>query len=250
MRRLLMVLLLVYAGISLSGQIVNMESLRKPTDTTGFAGGIALNGNYLDNDKVIYTLGFEPNVQYKTGKNLFLVVGDYKITRSEKQAFQDAAFLHLRYNYKISDRLRWEAFTQLQDNKIIKLQYRFLAGTGPRFKIVGKEAFRLYLGLTPMYEHEQIDDDQNTINNSVRLSQYVSITIRIGDHAELYTTSYFQPVIDKFRDYRFFNEQKLKIHLVGNLTCNVSGVYTWDSRPPEGAPGRTLQLRTGVQYNF
>lgn len=250
MRRLLMVLLLVYAGISLSGQIVNMESLRKPTDTTGFAGGIALNGNYLDNDKVIYTLGFEPNVQYKTGKNLFLVVGDYKITRSEKQAFQDAAFLHLRYNYKISDRLRWEAFTQLQDNKIIKLQYRFLAGTGPRFKIVGKEAFRLYLALTPMYEHEQINDDQNTINNSVRLSQYVSITIRIGDHAELYTTSYFQPVIDKFRDYRFFNEQKLKIHLVGNLTCNVSGVYTWDSRPPEGAPGRTLQLRTGVQYNF
>jgi len=249
-RRKLLILPLLFAGLFSFGQIVNMESLRKPTDTTGFAGGIVLNGTYLDNDKVIYTLGFEPNVQFKTAKDLFLIVGDYKITKSQKESYQDAAFLHFRYNYKFSDRLRWEAFSQIQDNKIIKLKYRFLLGTGPRVKVVGGESFRLYLGVIPMYEHEEIDDEFHSINKSVRLSQYVSITVRIGDHAELYTTSYYQPVVGKFSDFRFFNEQKLKIHLVGNLAFNFSGVYTWDSRPPEGAPGRTLHLTSGLQYNF
>lgn len=237
-------------GGAIQAQIVNMESLRKPTDTTGFAGGVALSGTYLDNDNVIYTLGFEPNVQYKTKKDLILMVADYKITKSDKQAYQDAAFLHFRYNYKFSDRLRWEGFTQIQHNKIIKLKYRFLAGTGPRFKLVGKNSFRLYLGLIPMYEHEQIDDSQETINNSVRLSQYLSITVKLGSHTEWYSTAYYQPVIGEARDFRFFNEQKMKIHIVGNLAFNFSGVYTWDSRPPEGAPGRTFHLKTGLQYDF
>lgn len=231
-------------------QIVNAESFRKKTDTTGFAGSVAMNGTYLDNEKVIFTLGFVPHVQYKWKQDLLLMVGDYKITKSNKIAFEDAAFLHFRYNHEYTDLLRWESFTQIQDNKISKLKYRILLGSGIRLKLMGTDLFRLYLGVIPMYEVEQINNLEQTINKYVRVSQYISMTLNISTHTQLYSTSYYQPRIDAFIDYRFFNEQKLSVHLLKNLYLNVSTVYTWDNFPPEGAPARTFQTKTGLQYKF
>ena len=227
-----------------------MESLRKKTDTSGFAGGVALNGSYLDNDKIIYSVNFVPNIQYKWDKNLLLMVVDYKITKSANVNFEDAAFLHFRYNHKLTDIVRWESFTQIQHNKIAKLDYRVLAGTGIRLKLVQKNYFRFYLGLIPMYEYEQIDNAEKSINKNFRMSNYLSFTFKVNNQAELYSTTYYQPVFAEIRDYRFYNEQKLKVNLVENLFLTLATVYTWDNRPPEDAPGRTLQIKTGLAYNF
>lgn len=247
---ILIPILIIAAGVICTGQIVNVESLRKKTDTTGFAGGVALNGSYLDNDKIIYSINFVPNIQYKWNKNLLLMVIDYKITKSDNVDFEDAAFLHFRYNHKITDIVRWETFTQIQHNKIAKLDYRVLAGSGIRLKLVGKDWFRAYLGLIPMYEYEQINNAEKSINKNLRMSNYLSFTFIVSSQAELYSTTYYQPVFSKIRDYRFYNEQKLKVILRKNLFLNLATVYTWDNQPPEDAPGRTLQIKTGLEYNF
>lgn len=233
-----------------TGQIVNVESLRKRTDTTGISGGMALNGSYLDNKKVIYTIGLIPNIQYKWDQVYLLLIGDYKLTKSENINFEDAAFLHLRYSHQYTELFRWESFMQIQDNKIAKLDYRYLIGSGLRMKVLGFEQFRLYLGVLPMYELERIIDIQQTINKTFRLSQYISMTVELGDQTKLYSTSYYQPVLGEYGDYRFFNEQKLMVNLVKNLYITISNVYTWDSRPPEDAPGRTLHMKTGLHYKF
>lgn len=234
----------------LSGQIVNVESLRKQTDTTGFAGGIEFNGTFLDNDKVIYTFQLLPHIQYKWERDLLLIVGDYKLTKSENVSFEDAAFLHFRHNREFTDLFRWETFTQIQHNKVSKLEYRILAGSGPRLKLIGKEVFRMYLGIIPMYQYERIQDEAGTLETNLRLSNYLSFTINLSDQAVLYSTTYFQPIWNTWRDYRFFNEQKLSVKLIGNLNLTASSVYTWDNRPPEGAPPRTLQIKTGLLYGF
>ncbi len=234
----------------LSCQIVNVESLRKQTDTTGFAGGIEFNGTFLDNDKVIYTLQVLPHVQYKWDRDLLLVVGDYKLTKSDDVAFEDAAFLHFRHNHEFTDLFRWESFTQIQHNKVTKLDYRILLGTGPRLKLIGQEKFRMYLGIIPMYQYERIQDEEGTIEDNFRLSNYLSFTFLLSEQALLYSTSYFQPVWNTWKDYRFYNEQKLEVKLIGNLHLTVSSVYTWDNQPPEGAPPRTLQIKTGLLYSF
>ncbi|MBY5958737.1 DUF481 domain-containing protein [Membranicola marinus] len=231
-------------------QIVNVETLRKQTDTTGFAGNIALNGSYLDNEKIIYSLGIQSHIQHKWQRDILILVGDYKINKSEEVAFQNAAFLHLRYSHEFTDLLRWESFTQIQHNKIARLDFRILAGSGLRLKLVGENSFRMYLGILPMYEYEQIKNDDQDINTNVRLSNYLSMTFQINDHTQLYSTSYYQPALGKISDYRFFNEQKLKVGLNENLLLTVSSVYTWDNRPPEDAPGRTFQIKTGLEYNF
>lgn len=235
---------------SLQGQIVNVESLRKQTDTTGFAGGIEFNGTFLDNEKVIYNFQLLPHIQYKWERDLLLVVGDYKLTKSDDVSFEDAAFLHFRHNHEYTDLFRWETFTQIQHNKVTKLEYRILVGTGPRLKVLGKENFRIYLGVIPMYQYERIQDEARTIEDNVRLSNYLSFTVNLSNQAQLYSTSYYQPIWNKWRDHRFYNEQKLSVKLVGDLNLTVATVYTWDSRPPEAAPARTLQVKTGLLYRF
>ena len=234
----------------LNGQIVNVESLRKQTDTTGFAGGAEFNGSFLDNEKVIYTLQFLPHVQYKWERDLLLLVGDYKLTKSEDVAFEDAAFLHLRHNREFTDLFRWESFTQIHHNKVAKLEYRILIGSGPRLKLLGNEFLRIYFGALPMYQYERIQNEERTIEDNFRLSNYLSFTVNISESTQLFSTSYYQPIWNKWKDYRFYNEQKLVVKLVGDLNLTATSVYTWDNRPPEGAPPRTLQIKTGLLYRF
>ncbi len=96
------------------------------------------------------------------------MIADYKINKSEEVAFQDAAFLHFRFSHEFTDLLRWESFTQIQHNKVAKLDYRILAGSGLRLKLLGKDRFRLYLGVIPMFEYEQISNEEQTINKNLR----------------------------------------------------------------------------------
>ncbi len=65
------ILFLTVLQTTAMAQIVNVESLRKQTDTTGFAGSIELDGSYLDNEKVIYTVGLETDIQYKWECDIF-----------------------------------------------------------------------------------------------------------------------------------------------------------------------------------
>lgn len=250
LRLFLFLVLFTGIGSSLQGQIVNVESLRKQTDTTGFAGGIEFNGTFLDNKKVIYTFEFLPHVQYKWKRNLLLFVGDYKTTKSDEVSFEDAAFAHFRYNHEFTNLFRWETFTQIQHNKVTRLDYRILLGSGPRLKLIGQDLLRVYLGIIPMYQYEQIDNEEKTIEENVRLSNYLSFTLVLNEQVQLFSTSYFQPALGRWSDYRFFNEQKLKVKLVGNLNLTLATVYTWDNRAPEGAPPRTFQMKTGLLYKF
>lgn len=162
------ILFLTVLQTTAMAQIVNVESLRKQTDTTGFAGSIELDGSYLDNEKVIYTVGLETDIQYKWERDILLMIADYKINKLEEVAFQDAAFLHFRFSHEFTDLLRWESFTQIQHNKVAKLDYRILAGSGLRLKLLGKDRFRLYLGVIPMFEYEQISNEEQTINKNLR----------------------------------------------------------------------------------
>src|SRR5690606_41037490 len=88
---------------------------------------------------VIYTFQFIPHVQYKWERDLLLVVADYKLTKSDDVSFEDAAFLHFRHNREFTELFRWETFTQIQHNKMSKLKYRYLAGSGPRLRLVGND---------------------------------------------------------------------------------------------------------------
>ena len=117
-------------------QIVNMESKRLHTDTIGWAGSINANLAFTNYGKEVFAANGNAHVQYQAKKSLYLLLGSYGFLKGADQSLINNAFLHFRYNYKLGKVVRLEAFTQLQQNAIVKIQSRFLVGTGPRFKIV------------------------------------------------------------------------------------------------------------------
>ncbi len=114
MRRLLTMSLIITSALwwCTNAQILNAESLRKVTDTSGFSGNTALNFALKRNTRDFLTFSSDIHVQYKMNNHLVLVKNDLAFQQIEGADLENSAILHIRYNYKISNRFTWEAFSQ------------------------------------------------------------------------------------------------------------------------------------------
>ena len=242
--------LLLFVSPFLKAQVVDIERQRLSSDEKGLRGGANISGSYLDNDEIIYSLKALGNLQYRVKNNLFLLIGDYKISRSTDTDFQDAAFLHLRYNRTVSNLITTEAFMQIQDDKISLLKYRFLAGAGARIKIISNESLLINFGAIPMYEFEELLDDASTTHQDIRISQYLNAVVGISEAVDFYSTTYFQPIYNLWEDYRLHNESRLEVTLTEKANLNITNTYSWDANPPIGAPKRRVNLNVGIGIDF
>jgi hypothetical protein len=229
-----------------SAQIVNMESQRYQTDTTGWAGTVGGNFALSNYGQKVFAVNAHAHVQYKSKKSLYLFLGGYGFLKGDKQSFVDYGFLHFRYNYKLTNVVRLEAFTQVQQNVVTKLQYRYLFGAGPRFKILGAEKLRIYAGSLPMYEIEKEKGNPEIIHDW-RLSSYLSITFVPNKQTEITTTTYYQPVLFETGDYRLLNQSSLKVKAAKKVAISVNWNYQYDASPPAGIVTDTYNFSTGVE---
>jgi Protein of unknown function, DUF481 len=231
------------------GQIVNMESKRYQTDTTGWAGTAGGDFSLSNYGQKVFALNANAHVQYKSVKSLYLLLGGYGFLKGNKQAFVDHSFLHFRYNYKLSKILRLEAFTQLQQNVVTKIQFRYLVGAGLRFKILGSEKLRLYAGSLPMFEIEKEKGRQQKIYNW-RLSSYLTLTYLPNTQTELTTTTYYQPVLFDIGDYRLLNQSTVKVHASKRIAIAINWNYQYDASPAAGIVTDTYNFSTGIQVGL
>ncbi|HEX5025552.1 MAG TPA: DUF481 domain-containing protein [Agriterribacter sp.] len=248
--RIFLPIVLLFIGSVTYSQIVNIESRRIYTDTTGWAGSFGGGFNLSENvDRVFSANGFA-HVQYKTKKDLYLLLGDYSFLKGEDTKYSDNALLHLRYNRKLSNLIRWEVFSQLQNNKISKIDLRWLAGTGPRFKLVGSDLLHLYLGVLVMYEYEKELQDIPVNHHLVRNSSYIAITLKPTSTLEIISTSFYQPAFQRWSDFRIFNQESVALAVTERLSATINWTYLYDSEPVEGIPNRSYTLSAGFKYAF
>lgn len=94
-------LFLLFISFQSTSQVLNAESLRKATDTSGFAGSASL--DFSIKKDVNEYFGFKSNVhlQYKMHRHLVLVKNDTEFQRIEGNKFANSGVSHLRYNYKV-----------------------------------------------------------------------------------------------------------------------------------------------------
>jgi hypothetical protein len=228
------------------GQIVNMESQRYQTDTTGWAGTVGGNFALTNYGQKVFAVNANAHVQYKSKKSLYLFLGGYGFLKGDNQSFVDYGFLHFRYNYKLTNVVRLEVFTQVQQNVVTKIQYRYLFGAGPRFKILGAQKLRIYAGSLPMYEIEKEKDRPKAIHDC-RLSNYLSITFVPNKQTELTTTTYYQPVLFNIDDYRLLNQSSLKVKAAKRISISINWNYQYDASPAAGIVTDTYNLSTGIE---
>ena len=253
MRKPCLLLLIIIIEIVTSNncvcQIVNMESQRYHTDTTGWAGSIGGNFALTNYGQKIFDVDANAHLQYKSKKSLYLFLGGYGFLKGDKQSYVDYSFLHLRYNYKLTKLLRLEAFTQLQQNVITKIQFRYLIGAGPRIKLVESNKIKLYMGALPMYEIEKERGVAALIRNW-RCSNYLSLTFIPNKQTELTTTTYYQPVLFVASDYRLLNQSTCKIKAGKKIAVVIRYNYQYDASPAAGVTSETYTFGTGLQVDL
>lgn len=249
LKKCLSVILLINSIHSFS-QIVNIESERFTKDTTGWAGSLQAGFTMEKQDERYIAFDATAHLQYKHKKNLYLILGNVDLLKSKQQDLVNSAFFHFRYNYKIKDWLRWEAFTQVQTNKLIGVRLRFLAGTGPRFKVVQVEKFKTYIGTLYMMEYELNAEKTQKLFEG-RFDGYLSFSFRPVKIMEIVSTTYYQPRIDKTSDFRISTDNSVNFKVYKKISLGISYLLNYDSRPPEGGYSKlTYNWENKIEVDF
>ena len=228
-------LLILFGSITCNAQLVNIESMRMQTDSLRFVFRGNLLTNYSNNNGV-YFLSIRSNVvtQFKTKdlNKIFFLIGDYNLLKSENQDFENAWFLHFRYNHEITRLFRLEGLIQTQQNKILDVNTRNLLGAGVRLKLVSQDSMSLYFGNTYLYEVERSDELGINFKNH-RHSTYVSATILLpGGAVELINTIYYQPLYNDFDDYRILEQFRMDVKVSEKVNLFTIFDYSYDSITP------------------
>ena len=235
-------------SLSFNAQILNIENYRIKTDTVGWSGKLGLNLSLTKNTKSLTNIGSNIHVQYKTPKNLYLILSNYNLLVSDNQDLINKAVIHLRHNYKINQTLRSELFFQAQNNSISKIELRTLIGSGLRYKLSKKEKQKFYLGTTLMYEHEKIKDNLEPISNIFRFSTYFSFSVYLDGNLSWIGTTYYQPAVKNMNDYRIATQTSLTYSFSKRLAFSTKFSLNYDAKPVIGIPKTDYNLSSGIVY--
>ncbi len=242
--------ILLFASITTQAQIINTESLRMVTDTTGWTGSIGLNVGFSKNVKELFKIKNHVHIQYKTPNHLVLFMNNISFEQADGADFANKGVQHLRYNYKVKPRLNWEAFIQNQYNAISKIAFRRLLGTGPRFKLSKHEKYKIYLGSLAMYEYEKTTEEVPVYHKDWRNSSYLSFSFFFTKKAKLISTTYYQPLFSNFSDYRVAHQSAFLMKIYKNLSFKTAFNLTYDVLPVVGIPNKDYELTNGLVYKF
>lgn len=244
------VVFLFLNNTTVQSQILNVESLRKVTDTSGFSGAASFNFSVRKNVNQFLLLGNDIHLQYKMNKHLYLFKNDLVFQKIENQDFDNSLISHFRYNYKINNIVTWEAFLQGQTNRVNLINFRALAGTGPRFKLSKSEKYKFYLGAITMFEYEEVGDNITPIQRILRESFYFSTSLYPTKNITFVSTTYYQPSWSAWSDYRISTDNALVVSLIKNLGLKISYLLVFDALPAIGIPDTFYNFTTGVTYTF
>jgi hypothetical protein len=100
-----------------------------------------------------------------------------------------------------------------------------------------------------MYEYEELVNP-NVILRSHRLSSYFSFTLTPVENVSFISTTYVQPLLKDFADFRLHNENVLSLAITGNLSLDIRFQISYDAEPPEAVPNVIYKSVNGLTYQF
>jgi hypothetical protein len=248
MRNLLFSFLL-FLPVLIFSQAVNIEKKREGEEDKNLIGRINLAVNFNKSANSIFTAQNSTQIQYHQDKNIYLFLTDLQMMQIDTIRYLNNGFFHFRYNHNFDN--EWfiaEAFSQVQFNRIQKIQRRFLWGTGGRFIIWNDDKYKIFAGLAAMYEFELYID--NTFQDYIRMSDYISLELQPTPELKIRHTTYYQPKIDQFGNFRITNETSLEVKLLKNLSFRTAFNHFYDSKPAPAVQKIFYSLNNGISYRF
>lgn len=248
-RNLLLFTLIIINPLSY-GQLVNIENQRIQSDSIRTITIVDLQYSYQNNNNEELSLvNFSATHQYKTKnlKNYFLSLGNIDYSLANGEELSNSGLIHFRYNRKLNKKLRIEAFTQYQYNKILGIESRSLIGVGPRYKINKSEKTVFYIGSLLMQEFEKTPDNLNILSYQ-RLSNYLSLSIKNkAKTLEFTSVVYYQPNINLWEDYRISSQTSLAFNITSKVQFVNNINYGYDSYAPTNVSKKNIILLNGLK---
>ncbi|MEW7278849.1 DUF481 domain-containing protein [Aquimarina sp. 2201CG1-2-11] len=251
MKKIIFILLLALVDYNVNAQIVNVESIRKVSDTSRWSGYANLSFDLTKNKNRIFNFKNKVHIQYLYEKNLVLVVNDINFKESNNSKLVSKGTQHIRYNYRFSNRFALEAFAQSQYDEISAIEFRGLLGTGVRFKVSKSDDYNFFMGILSMFEYERINNNlEDVIHRDFRNSTYVSFSLFPKNDIAIVSTTYYQPLYRDFEDYRLSNDTSVVINIFKNLAFNLGFTYLYDAMPALEVPKEQYKITNGLTYSF
>jgi len=235
--------------------IVNIESLRTGEPPQGYSGSmnLAVDGQSGNTEK----LGINAGARLQWHRGAVTNFALLRYTYGETSGIQDTnkLFSHARHIRRVSEDTAYEGFIQAERNTFARLSFRGLMGGGVRLKLLETPGVKsLHLGLGGFFSRETLQERTGLTDggsqNIWRFSTYLNYLHRLNDQVRVLSTTYYQPAMDDFSDYRLLEEATLSVKMNDKLSLNLSLDLTHDSKPPQSVKKTDTTYSTGIEYSF
>ncbi|MGD8885541.1 MAG: DUF481 domain-containing protein [Gammaproteobacteria bacterium] len=235
--------------------IVSMESVHLGEPPQGFTGAfdLSIDAEYGNTEEIDVSTGLK--LQLAKDKNVDFVLMSYSYGETSDVRDENESFLHLRHIHQRDTRFAWEAFSQLSSDEFTSLKLRGLVGGGVRLtlgEITDQRAF--YLGVGGFYERERLDIDATSnvdeTSNTVRGNIYFVVKHQFNKQVSLVSSTYYQPALDEFSDFRANEDASLVSSLTDDLSFKVGIKIEHDSDPPPDVDKTDTTIHVGVSLAF
>ncbi len=235
--------------------IVNIESLNTGEPPQGYSGSmnVAVDGQSGNTDKLGANLG--ARLEWHGGAITNFAILRY--TYGETSGVQDTnnLFSHARHIHQLTDKTAYEGFIQAERNIFNRLTFRGLIGGGVRLKLSETPDVKtLLLGLGGFFSRETLEKRAGLTDSGKqdiwRFSTYLNYVHRLNDNLRVLSTTYYQPAVDDFNDFRVLEEATLSVKMTDNLALNLSLNLSHDSKPPQAVKKTDTTYSTGIEYSF
>ena len=247
--RISIILILCFSSAFLRAQVINIESKRFLNDTNGWVGVTDFSFNILQNTQQVLSFSNNFRIQYQKNKSRIIFLNDINFIKAGKTNFVDSGYQQIRYNFEINKHFTIEAFTQTQYNPVLRLNFRFLNGIGPRVKVLKTEKAKIYAAALYMYEYDDITNESQKIYEQ-RLSSYITFTFHFFKSIDISSTTFYQPNLGYINDYRIANDTGLEIFINKHLNYKTSFNLLYDTKQPIGVPELVYVLKNGLTLKF
>lgn len=234
--------------------IVNVEDMAIAEPEAGVSGQMdaSVNGASGNSNTVQFQGG--ARIQWQHGPYTDIGMASYSFGKSQGKSNANSGFAHLRHRLRLSRQWGVEAFVQAQKDEFARLLFRGLAGGGLRWRMGESERAAAYIGAGAMYEHERYKAQIGTTDalsaNTVRGNFYMVFKYQLNAQARFLSTTYYQPRVSQFSDFRLLEDAALNVKLFDPVDLKLSLQVQHDSRPPQSVKQTSLIYASGIEYRF
>ena len=254
MKRIILLMVLALPSPGKGQAILNVESL-KSQEVEGIHGELSGRLRLASGNTDLVQVGGDLGVGFLSGHNWVRAYAGMDRLEQKGKDVLNNRYLHLRYNYRFTQRLRSFHFFQLQSNQNLFLDQRRLLGSGLRFALLEGASSRLEIGTGLMFEAERLNAEklapgEDARSDVLRMSNLIVGSGSFGEGRRWVTVVYYQPGVEDFEDYRLSGEAGLGVELIQSLQLDVAFTWRHDSRAPVGLDEDDLGFKTGFTYRI